>query len=192
MLRLLLCSFLPAPRSRVHLIPVSLCADPSSHSSLGNGRAVSACAILQGTLVRLFVNCQAPRWNPFQSLFDDTGSGFFLLILLSISEERRTTTCWELWLSNNPKKNLPQKNDRHKKETNLKKRERERKQANLGFFANLAFVFPPLPRQWRRMEVFVVHWNSSAKWLFLCSLFFCFFSLLTISLATDYVIFLIV
>jgi hypothetical protein len=24
--------------------------------------------ILQGTLVRLFVNCQAPRWNPPSSL----------------------------------------------------------------------------------------------------------------------------
>lgn len=38
-----------------------------------------------------------------------------------------------------------------------KKRERERKQTNLGFIANLVTVFPPLPRQWRRMVVFVVH-----------------------------------
>ena len=29
------------------------------------------------------------------------------------------------------------------KETNFKKRERERKQANLGFVANSTFVFPP-------------------------------------------------
>lgn len=55
------------------------------------------------------------------------------------------------------KKNLPRKMTVTKKETDFKKRERERKQANLGFIANLAFVFPPLPRQWRRMEVFVVH-----------------------------------
>lgn len=72
--------------------------------------------------------------------------------------KRRTPTCRELWLSNNPKKKkLHPKNVRHRKRNQLQERERERKQAHLGFIANLAFVFPPLPRPWRRMEVFVVH-----------------------------------
>jgi hypothetical protein len=46
---------------------------------------------------------------------------------------------------------------KHKTSQKHKKRERERKQTNLGFIANLVIVFPPLPRQWRRMVVFVVH-----------------------------------
>jgi hypothetical protein len=42
----------------------------------------------------------------------------------------------------------------------------------LGFIANLVIVFPPLPRQWRRMVVFVVHWILSAKWFFSPVFFF--------------------
>ena len=56
--------------------------------------------------------------------------------------------------SNTKKKLHQKKNIRHKKRNQLQERERERKQANLGF---IAFVFLPLPRPWRRMEVFVVH-----------------------------------
>jgi hypothetical protein len=79
------------------------------------------------------------------------------LILLSISEKGEPQFAENYGFSNNQKKNAPKKMSVTKKRNQLQERERERKQANLGFIANLAFVFPPLPRPWRRMEVFVVH-----------------------------------
>jgi hypothetical protein len=53
---------------------------------------------------------------------------------------------------------------------------RERAQATLGFIANPVVIFPPLPRHWRRMVVFVVHWicwrsGFSYFVLFLCCTF---------------------